>query len=510
MSHPTVPPLPRHPRFRLTWPTAALFLTVMVVLRAVPVPPEPVEIGVVPQFFIDDYLIDNRWALNYDHGSTQMVTRVAHQPKKYAGNPVLVPAARTLPPDQQPNAGWCNVIRDPATGQFRIWYQQTIPKVTDEGPHYGVAYAESADGIKWTQPILGLIDWNGSKENNVVWRGIKGRRGSSAYMVDAPEGDRRGYRYLMLYLDQGIQLVGSKDGVHWDRSSVTVLAKMHSDTLNCIVYDAARKEYVMFCRAKHIYRVGGDKDVLEVGESRRVARMASKELWAEWKSEPQNILVADEIDAQSSYTAFYGMPAQIYGGIYWGFAEAFKWNTAIEPELAFSRDGLDFQRLPLRSKFIPLGAEGTWDDGMVLSPTRWIEVGDEWWFYYSGWDGPHNVKDVPRLGNIGLAKARKEGLISMRGPVDGGVICTRRIRWPGGKLMVNVDARKGEFSVRVVDDMRKVIPGFGYDDFGSFKGNDVRHEVKWKGGKMESLKGRVIRVEFFLKDADLYTFRATG
>jgi hypothetical protein len=315
----------------------------------------------------------------------------------------------------------------------------------------------------------------------------------------------------MLYLDKGVQLVGSKDGIHWDPASVTVLAKMHSDTLNCIVYDPKRREYVMFCRAKHIYRASGSKDMLEIGESRRVARMASPELWTEWKSQPQNVLVADEIDAQSAYTAFYGMPTKLYGDIYWGFAEAFKWNTAIEPELAFSRDGLDFQRLPLRSKLISLGPEGSWDDGMVLSPCGWVEVGDEWWFYYSGWDGPHNVKTAPpRFGRIGLAKLRKEGLISMRGPAGGGVICTRKIRWPGGKLMVNADARQGEMRVRVVDEMRKVIPGFDYDDFGSFRADAVNHEVKWKGGKIESLEGRVIRLEFFLKDADIYTFRATG
>ena len=204
-------------------------------------------------------------------------------------------------------------------------------------------------------------------------------------------------------------------------------------------------------------------------------------------------------------------PAKIYGDIYWGFAEAFKWNTAIEPELTFSRDGFDFQRLPLRSKMIPLGPEGAWDDGMLLSPCGWAEVGDEWWFYYSGWDGPHNVKTAPpRFGSIGVAKARKEGLVSMRGPADGGIICTRKIRWPGGRLLVNADARQGELRVRIVDEQRKVIPGFGYDDFGTFKGSDVDLEAKWKGGKIESLKGRTIRLEFFLKNADIYTFRATG
>ena len=41
-------------------------------------------------------------------------------------------------------------------------------------------------------------------------------------------------------------------------------------------------------------------------------------------------------------------------------------------------------------------------------------------------------------------------------------------------------------------------------------GNSVAHEVSWKQSAIESLKGKAIRLEIFLKDADIYTFRATG
>ena len=33
-------------------------------------------------------------------------------------------------------------------------------------------YSESKDGARWTKPELGLFDWNGSKQNNIVWDGI--------------------------------------------------------------------------------------------------------------------------------------------------------------------------------------------------------------------------------------------------------------------------------------------------------------------------------------------------
>ena len=36
---------------------------------------------------------------------------------------------------------------------------------------HDTAYAESADGIHWEKPDLGLFEVNGSTANNLVWMG---------------------------------------------------------------------------------------------------------------------------------------------------------------------------------------------------------------------------------------------------------------------------------------------------------------------------------------------------
>jgi len=212
------------------------------------------------------------------------------------------------------------------------------------------------------------------------------------------------------------------------------------------------------------------------------------------------------------------MSARVHAGITWGFVWSFKLNTDIWTELTWSRDGLSFERLPTRPRLIDLGPADSWDDGMVFGSADWIEVparnasrsdaggGDEWWMYYAGWDGPHQIRE--REGCIGLVKLRKEGFVSLRGPRGGGVVCTRTMRWPGGALRVNVDAHAGEMKVRVSDELRKPIAGFDYDDAPAFTGDSTAHEVEWKGGSLASLRGKVIRLEFQLRDADLYTFRA--
>jgi hypothetical protein len=481
---------------RLTTAGFLLQLLLGAFAHAEVLPNEPVEIGTAPQFLFDRFIIDNHWAIKY---KTETVRRVFHQPVKYEQNPVIAG-----------EGGHICVLKDEGDGLFRMWYQTWIASpVKGESGQYATAYAESQDGVSWTLPKLGFHEWKGSKDNNIVWTGLDGKQGRQVFFLNLPERDRRGYRYVILYRGtDGSHLIGSQDGIHWDKESDTVITRMHSDTYNAVVYDPCRNEYVMFCRAKHIYRTFRG-DVLDTGASRRVARMASKELWTEWQSEPQNILIPDELDADNGdFNFLYGMPTRYHAGIYWGFLWPFKMNSDIHTELAWSRDGFHFDRLPSRPKLIERGPEGTWDDGMVFGSPFWVEVGDEWWIYYAGWDGPHGTKE--RTPGIGLAKLRKEGFTSMRGPANGGVLCTRRLVWPGGNLVINADAHEGELRVRVSDERRKVISGFDYDDCVTFHGNDVAHEISWQDSSIESLTGKVIRLEILLKNADIYTFRATG
>jgi len=277
------------------------------------------------------------------------------------------------------------------------------------------------------------------------------------------------------------------------------------DTNSSILWDPKQKLYVWFTRPTDRYSDG--RGPLDGGAIRRIARLANKELWVEWPIATQNILIPDREDATEGFNFFYGMPTRYHAGIYWGFVWPFKLNTDIYTELVVSRNGRVFQRLPGRPRLIDLGPEGSWDAGMVFGSPNWIEVGDQWRIYYSGHDGPHGSHD--RTPGIGVAVIRKEGFVSMRGPKAGGVVCTRAIQWPGGRLLVNCDAAEGELKVRISTFEREPILGFDYDDCVSFHGDSTSHEVTWNDKRIDDLKGQVIRVEFLLTTADLYTFRAS-
>lgn len=459
---------------------------------------EPVQIGHTPQFFIDDTIVDNRWSLK---PKIEEVVRAFHAPKKHAKNPLIVGSC-----------GYASVVREADTGTFKLWYQTHGRGDDEDKAQYGIAYAESKDGLAWTRPELGLIEWNGTKGNNIVWRGHADFRASGQQILDLPESARRGFRYVMAYHtsggkrgENGIHVVGSKDGIHWDKASDTQVVEISSDTVNSIVFDPARSEYAMFCRAKDRY-LAGQTGMLDTGESRRISRIAGQDLWSKWEGSPQAILIPDELDLERGFNRFYGMSAHYHAGITFGFLWSFKLNSDIWTDLAWSRDGVTFERLPQRPRLIDLGPAGAWDDGMVFGSADWIEVGDEWWMYYAGWDGPHETRE--REGSIGLATLRKEGFVSLHGPRGGGVVATRTLVWPGGALLVNADASKGELKVRVSDERRKILPGFDYADCEPFTGDSTAHEVKWRTTSLDTLRGKVLRFEFQLREADLYTFTA--
>jgi len=93
---------------------------------------------------VDDHLVDNRWGLEH---RTQTVSRRFHAPRKDPRNP-LIPG----------KGGYVNVARDPETGRFRMWYQE-FWRQSPTRYTYGIAYAESEDGLGWKLPRIGKYDF---------------------------------------------------------------------------------------------------------------------------------------------------------------------------------------------------------------------------------------------------------------------------------------------------------------------------------------------------------------
>jgi hypothetical protein len=234
-----------------------------------------------------------------------------------------------------------------------------------------------------------------------------------------------------------------------------------------------------------------------------ISRLANVDLWSEWDTMPVSVLIPDQGDPMR----FYGMPTFIYGGIYWGMLQHLNENPqSMEVELVYSRNGIDWHHLPDRERLISLGEPGSWDSGMVMSADRLIENKDEWWLYYCGYNGYHDSRS--RINAIGLLKFRKEGFVSVHAGDDDSYMLTRPMHWPGGELFINANAENGFVQVQVTDLRRNTIKGYSYADCVPFQGSGIRHLVTWKSAKTANLKGKLIRLEFKFRNADLFAFIA--
>lgn len=83
-------------------------------------------------------------------------------------NPIVVPAGDPGDPDDFRARFYGTVI--PAEDELHMWYmaQGTRDDRDIHGKQARVCYATSRDGVHWDKPDLGLVDYLGSKKNNIV------------------------------------------------------------------------------------------------------------------------------------------------------------------------------------------------------------------------------------------------------------------------------------------------------------------------------------------------------
>src|SRR4029434_10750512 len=103
-----------------------------------------------------------------------------------------------------------------------------------------------------------------------------------------------------------------------------------------------------------------------------------------------------------------------YIGFLWVYHNSPRWSGTTTPpklenvrglqqkmdtQLTYSHDGKRFMRVADREVWLPTGAPGNWDEGMIEASTL-IERGDELWIYYSGTGALHTYESLQTLGKL--------------------------------------------------------------------------------------------------------------
>jgi len=481
---------------------------------------EVFEIGCQKQLLVDNYIVEDAWH----------APRKLHHPRKHPANPVLVP---DRPCEVNKTFLYGSVAPKPGGG-YRMWYTTfgRTPRWGGEEPchTYRVCYAESEDGIEWRKPVVGLWEWCGSKENNLVLcedmvtpegRPMTDHSGTQSFSLlmepgpaaddgllhaitkavppDAPEPPGG----FSLRVKGGICHIVSDDGLRWWPSPEKyLLIAGHSDTPNNIHWNPTLDRYMCFVRPNNF--AGAAK--------RRCAVSLSKDL-RQW-TQSRIVFFADELDTTDQV---YGMGVFPYEGMWLGMLELYDTHIgAIDLQLAHSRDGLRWERLPMRQPILPRGEEGEWDAMGLHTSCHPMVRDNELRLYYDGMNARHGDRENIR-NSIGFATWRLDGFLSRRAEAEGQVL-TRPFRCEADHLHVNCRAKPGGVlfvEVRKVDEhsddqlnSTKLAEGYGKDECVPFEDDSVCGEIIWKGEKnLAPFKGQVIRLKFHLSYADLYAFQ---
>src|SRR5699024_4635543 len=100
-----------------------------------------------------------------------------------------------------------------------------------------LCYAESEDGIEWGKPNLGLIEFNGSKENNIIGHYL---HGTSVFYDKHEQNPKKRYK-LFTKIDYGngihyLAVSFSEDGLVFDKFIKLSDFNLRADTHNSIIF----------------------------------------------------------------------------------------------------------------------------------------------------------------------------------------------------------------------------------------------------------------------------------
>lgn len=456
---------------------------------------EPIQLSHFRQLLIDDYLIDEMVS----------VRRNVHPAQKHPANPII-----------NGDHPWLDgfaylygaVERNPETKKLRMWYQSFYQPKNSDDPVDVMCLAESTDGIHWSYPTVGLIpDAGGDRQNNMVMSTLTHSGFDECITptrnLHANDPEKR-YRSLF-WADgpghRGTYAAWSADGVHWNTSENPLTTRMGD--AGSTMYDQYRQRWIFFARP------------IDNQLSRAVSFSDDFVKWTPIKM----IFQADKTQRED----FYNMQGVCYEGLYLGFV-TIMWEEpgryALEPHLAVSRDGENWQWVGRHDAFIPHGPRGSWEEfNTQMGTGEVIRMDDELYFYYSGRTYPHrpyyaraNLEIIPEQlvesdVNIGLARLRVDGFASLEDHFGGGTVVTRPLLFDGRTLHVNVDSRQGQLRVELLSHRGDPIPGFTFDDSVVVQEDSTNTTIRWKESKsLPQLKGSPVRLRFHLNRTRLYSF----
>lgn len=422
--------------------------------------------------------------------------------EKHAANPLF---GEDRPWEKRFDNLYANVLYDDEEEIYKCWYSPFVVDQSSRGMtlrqrrevkyraprdrEMAICYATSKDGLAWDRPELGIVEYDGSKANNILMRGggrevARGGPHGSGILRDsrAPDPTRR---YKAFFKSKALSVAFSADGVNWSRDAVRPVGNSSGDTHNNAFWAPTLGRYVGITRqwAKPF--------------GRQVARTSSAD-FMNW-GEPRVVLQGLSENEQT-----YAMPVFHHGGVYLGLLAIHHQDAdRVWGELAWSPDTENWHRILPGTPLIPNGRdEGDYDWGCVFPAASPVFLEDEIRLYYGASDGLHTSW---RNGFLCLATLRPDGFAGYRASnsSEPALVTTTAVFDPKFLLRVSSDvAERGKVVVRVLGQGPRVL---AESEPLMTTGTDTL--VRWRdGGAPTAPETGRARLQFVFERATVYSF----
>ncbi len=464
-------------------------------------PEKPVNIGSRLELFVDDFLIESMDGLELRLQSPRSAGKVIIFDQPWEGTTSL----------------YHTVFKD--GDGFRLYYRgsshqeyvdksQLRPEEEIVPVHESVTcLLESRDGIEWTRPSLGLVEFQGSTDNNIVWKGMA----SCCFAPfkdsnpDAPAEER--YKALgnagSGWPNHVLKAFVSDDGKRWRLASdEAAISDGKFDSLNVPFWDPVRSQYAA------VYR---DSDGV-----RSVKYATSKDFrnwtpgtWADYGGTPREHLYTNGTHPYfRAPHIFIALPkrfvpwrtyhptisiAGVSEAVFMSSRDGVHWDRRFME--AFIRPGRDPRNWVHRSNMPSAGVVPTSDDEMSLYVAR------------------HYTFPSAHLERMVL---RTDGFVSIHAGYGEGEWVSRPLLFEGGNLVLNfATSAAGGIRLEVQDAAGRPLPGFALEESPLIWGDEIEHTVRWERSHLQAVSekplsriaGKPVRLRFVMKDADLYSLR---
>jgi hypothetical protein len=406
-----------------------------------------------------------------------------------------------------------------------------------------ICYAESTDGIHWERPSLGICEYKGSKDNNIIIRSEDIPEKQTMFdnffvfkdtNKNCPDDERyKAVAFACGKLDEdvksefreGVSYYASSDGIHFRFVRILRIAEGTYDTLNTCSYDEKLGKYVMYYRGWHGIPNGGRRI-----EGIRDVKRATSSDFVNWEGFEQIQVGDDEPMYTNNVMPYYRNP-DILIGFPTRYVERKVWTknydqlTGREARLERMSHGHPREGLAVTDCLFMSSRDGIkWDKYREAFFKPGMETRSNWVYgdCYPAYmmtetmsdDGenkeismfmPHNYgklnEEEPTPATLVRWTIRRDGFAYFYADADGADVVTKPFVFDAQEMYINFSTSAfGSIYITMTD-----TEGGTLTTCELFGDSDQRRVI-FEEGEISDLIGKEVRLSFKMRDARLYSF----